>query len=218
MSIQPSVPRPYPPERAASDPAVVTELLALASNCNQELDRAEETVDYWYRLGQRNAHAQAVGFLLSQRLGHDPTAIAERITTALDAGASTAAELSSAAYGLSVEPATAALRLEWMGPKAFDNLDIAGLDHDYGMRWGARGEQRISLRLQENSSIGLLYAYDPTWEEYAVLSRAASRSAVEAAFADAICIDVHLDPARFTELVLEHEAAHDTSRAAAIEL
>ncbi|EWT06834.1 hypothetical protein N864_16415 [Intrasporangium chromatireducens Q5-1] len=217
MSIQPTAPHPYPPERATNDAAVITDLLALASNCNHGLDR-EDSVDYWFRLGQRNAHAQAVGLLLSQRLRQDPTTIAERITTALDAGASTAAELSSAAYGESVKPATAELRLEWMGPKAFDKLDIAGLDHDFGMRWGPRGDQRISLRLHENSSIGVLYAYDPTWDEYAVLSRGASRAAVEAAFADAVCIDVHLDPARFTELVLEHEATRDTSRAVVVEL
>jgi hypothetical protein len=105
-----------------------------------------------------------------------------------------------------------------MGPQAFDKLDIAGLDHDYGMRWGPRGDQRISLRLQEDASIGMLYAYDPTWDEYAVLSRGASRAAVEAAFADAVCIDVHLDPARFTELVREHETTRDTSRAPVIEL
>ena len=63
--------------------------------------------------------------------------------------------------------------LEWLGRKAFDARygDIPGIDHDYGMRWGAAGNQRISFRRHSGATEGMLYAYDPTWDEYALIAR-----------------------------------------------
>jgi hypothetical protein len=60
--------------------------------------------------------------------------------------------------------------LEWLGRKAFDARygNIPGLDHDYGMRWGTNGNQRVSFRRRPGATKGMLYAYDPTWDEYAV--------------------------------------------------
>ena len=76
------------------------------------------------------------------------------------------------------------------------------------MRWGAAGDQRISLRHPPGADSGLLYAYDPTWDEYAVLSRAASVQAVQAAFTQAVATDPHMAVTDFAALV----AALDVAR------
>jgi hypothetical protein len=143
--------------------------------------------------------------------------VAERITTALDAGASDIRQLSSAAYGHSVTASTPPRPdLEWVGRKAFETQhgNIRGIDRDYGMRWGRRSNQRISLRLDgDEATHGLLYAYDPVWQEYAVLSTTAQRSAVDRAFAHALDTDIHMSVEDFTELVGTYGAALDSASA-----
>jgi hypothetical protein len=95
---------------------------------------------------------------------------------------------------------------QWIGPRAFHALHGgAGVDHHFGMRWGERREQRISLRRQPGDQSGLLYAYDPTWDEYAVLARDVPEPAVEAAFTQALDVDIHMDVLPFTELVRCHQ-------------
>ena len=93
--------------------------------------------------------------------------------------------------------------LEWIGPQAFDARfgDVPGIDRDFGMRWGDRGDRRISLRRTPDATSGLLYAYDPLWDEYAVMGRDVPTAAVEAAFAQALDVDVHMDVAGFNEIV-----------------
>lgn len=192
-----------------SEPTTADQLLALARNASRNVEE-HDPIDYWYRLGQRNAYAHATGQLLAADLGRDPFAIAERITTALDAGVSEVTELRAAAYGHGVTTPPPKPAIEWVGPKAFDSQhpSILGVDRDYGMRWGQRGNQRISLRLDGDAAThGLLYAYDPTWQEYAVLSRAAGRAAVDRAFAHATDTDIHMSVDAFTQLVGSYGAA-----------
>ena len=81
----------------------------------------------------------------------------------------------------------------------------AGLDHHFGMRWGERREQRISLRRHPAAERGLLYAHDPTWDEYAVLAHDVPEPAVEAAVAQALDIDTHMHVLAFGELVRCHQ-------------
>jgi len=52
---------------------------------------------------------------------------------------------------------------------------------------------------------GLLYAYDPTWDEYTVLSRDATAAAVRSAFAQAVGTNIHMSVADFASLVAGHE-------------
>ena len=95
---------------------------------------------------------------------------------------------------------------DWVGPKAFHaRYGIVGVDHEFGMRWGERREQRISLRRHPGATHGLLYAYDPTWDEYAVLAHDVPEPAVEAAFAQALAVDTHMHVLEFTELVRCHQ-------------
>ena len=75
--------------------------------------------------------------------------------------------------------------LEWRGPVAFARAYAAvpGIDHDFGTRWGSNGDQRVSLRVELSREEGLLYVYDPTWDEYAVIGSDAPLAAVQDAFA-----------------------------------
>lgn len=222
--------RPEPPPNPPQGDArrVAEDLIALSRNTSRGLAHdtpsssgadtspdllgktADDAADYWYRLGLRNAYAQAAGLLIAPAAAADPFTVAERITTRIDAGVTDVAELSSAAYGsMSARPGAA---LEWHGERAFAARygDRSPAERDYGMRWGPRGDQRITLRPNNTGDRGLLYVYDPTWDEYALLAADVARGAVEAAFRDAVEIDIHLDPARFARIVEQHAVTHES--------
>lgn len=178
-------------------------LVALCGNAHRGVDRQDE-IDYWYRLGQRDAYAYAAGVVIARGVDLEAFSLAERLTGALIDGVADIALLRSvvlnpARHGVAVEA-----DLAWMGPAAFHaQFPPAGFDHDFGMRWGAKGDQRLSLRLPAGREHGLLYAYDPTWDEYAVLCQDASTAAVEGAFARALQSDIHMPPASFAALVAQ---------------
>ena len=72
---------------------------------------------------------------------------------------------------------------QWMSAARFEQLHGgSGVDRDYGMRWGPRGDQRVSLRLALGAEQGLLYAYDPLWDECQVLAGPVAVATVDAAF------------------------------------
>jgi hypothetical protein len=177
-----------------------------------------DDIDYWYRLGQRNAYSQAAGLLLAPAAAEDPFVIAERITTRLDAGVTDIDELNAAAYGPRIgdHAGNRADGLKWLGPRAFVAQYGPGTpaDRHYGMRWCARGDQRITLRPNAAGDRGLLFAYDPTWDEYAVLADDVQTRAVDAALQHAVQIDIHLDPGRFAQLVREHATRSTATHAA----
>ena len=177
---------------------LVEQLLALSRNAHQNVD-LDDPADYWYRLGQRNAYAHSVGLALGRGVDDVAFAVADRITTALGNGVRNVGDLTLTASGRAPsDPAS----LAWVGPQAFKAAygHLPGIDRDYGMRWGERHEQRITLRRTANTNEGLLYAYDPTWDEYAVISTRAPADAVEAAIAQAVQVDVHMTVPEFAEI------------------
>jgi len=163
--------------------ALTVRLVAVALSAHRCLDGAD-AVDYWYRLRQRNACAQAVGFLLAS--GGDrgrAWSVADRVNRGLSDGVTDVADLASAARAA----AAAGYRtgeLAWLGPVAFQRQAEtgAGGDHDVGLRWGRRRDRRVAVRTAPGSSSGLLYAYDATWDEYAVLARGVDPEVVRAAY------------------------------------
>jgi hypothetical protein len=72
---------------------------------------------------------------------------------------------------------TAPVRLDdWISPARFDHhYGAAGVDIDFGTCWGVRENQRVSLRIHPDAQHGVLYAYDPLWDECLVLDDAATR-------------------------------------------
>lgn len=199
-------------EAASPDqPEQVTDkLIALSRNAHRNVD-IDDPVDYWYRLGQRNAYAQAVGLVIARGADDLAFSIADRITNALSAGSTGVADLDRAAHGWAqLEPAGEdEPALTWLGPAALQARfgDLRGIDHDFGTRWGARGDQHICLRQGTGSDSGLLYVYDPTWDEYAVLLVHVSVAAVQHAFAKALATDTHTSTQVFAARVAEQQIA-----------
>jgi hypothetical protein len=73
--------------------------------------------------------------------------------------------------------------LRWISEARFHRDHLPwGLDHDYGMTWGEHRQQRVCHRVTPGSDRGLLYAYDPLWNEYAVLAESVSSAVAGAAF------------------------------------
>ena len=99
--------------------------------------------------------------------------------------------------------ATSVPVLEWRGPVAFARAygAVPGIDHDFGRRWGSNGDQRVSLRVEVGSDTGLLYVYDPTWDEYAVIGSDVPLAAVEDAFARASRLGEHPPVTDFVTLL-----------------
>ena len=93
--------------------------------------------------------------------------------------------------------------LEWRGPILFARAHAAvpGIERDFGGRWGSNGDQRVGLRVEVGSDTGLLYVYDPTWDEYAVIGSDVPLAAVEDAFARAARLGEHPPVADFVTLL-----------------
>jgi hypothetical protein len=82
--------------------------------------------------------------------------------------------------------------LDWIGRHAFTVRYAVQpvVDLVLGMRWGPRHDQSVSHHLATVSSpTGLVYAYDRTWDEYAVLAIDIPTTAVEAAMGRALASD-----------------------------
>ena len=82
---------------------------------------------------------------------------------------------------------------EWVGPLAFakDYGPIPSIDHDLGADWGPNGDQRVSLRVEFDGDIGLLYVYDATWDEYAILGADIPVARIEDLFARSMQLGAH---------------------------
>lgn len=197
---------PQPSEAPSTHNArwTVETLLHLAVRAHQNVDRTDD-VDYWYRLGQRNAYLQSAAQLTCLTQGNPVWEVADRLGRAIEDGCSDVPALARLALmdaqsGLDQR----ACDLDWVGPRAFKARYAAtpGTDHDYGMRWGPRSDQRIlHRRTEERAPTGILYAYDATWDEYAVIGLDIPTAAVEAVFRRAVDSDIHMPAAEFARLV-----------------
>ena len=93
------------------------------------------------------------------------------------------------------DPDVSLRRLDWMGRHAFTARYAVQpvVDPILSSRWGPRHDQSVSHHLATvDSPTGLVYAYDLTWDEYAVLATDVPRAAVEAALGRTLASDAHL--------------------------
>ena len=99
------------------------------------------------------------------------------------------------------------LRLEWMGPRAFQSRYGVqpGVDRDFWMWFGRRRDQRICDH--RDSPTDLVYVYDLTWDEYSVLATDVPASAVETVINRALATDMHLSAEVFAGLLADHLSA-----------
>lgn len=197
------------PAERHTDQQLHEKLVALSRNAQVNVDLADPA-DYWYRLGQRNAYAHALGLSVARGPDHIAFEVADRLTGALSDGEHNIDLLLSGALEASLAATPASP--EWIGPQAFSAQygHLPGVDRDYGMRWGDRGDQRISWRAPLDAGRGLLYAYDPLWAEYKVLGTDVPRQAVEVAFTQALDTDLHMDVTAFAEVVRSHTLVQRT--------
>ena len=194
------------------NPNLLDELLWLAHDAQDRLP-LDPLGDRGYTLGQRNTYARAAAIVAARESHEDPALIADRIVHALAEGTHDLRSIRDTALaGLSRPTAQAAL--EWLGPNAFDARHgaIPGIDHDYGMRWGATGNQRISFRRPTGATEGMLYAYDPTWDEYALIARHVPVNVVSSAFVEAFRRDEHLPLEDFARLIRDKLSRAHTDR------
>ena len=128
---------------------------------------------------------------------------------------------------ISAQPEVKPLRLHWMGPRAFKaRYGVQpGVDRDFGMWWGPRHDQRVSHRRDTlDSPTGLLYAYDLTWDEYAVLATDVPWAAVEADINHALASDTDMSADAIAGLLADYLAVRTpgletaTGLAAGVEL
>jgi len=96
---------------------------------------------------------------------------------------------------IALESDVSTRRLDWTGQHAFTARYAVQpvVDPILGTRWGPRHDQSVSYHLATvDSPTGLVYAYDLTWDEYAVLATDVPRAAVHTALGRARASDAHL--------------------------
>ncbi len=181
-------------------------LLALATAAQQDLD-LDDPADFWYRQGVRDAYAFAAALLATGVVGDVTRAAADRVTDLLGDGVT---DLGVLMVATEPTPRPAGDGLTWMGPIAFGTVtaDQPGIDHDLGTRGSAHRDVRISHRRPHDGTTGLLYAYNRTWDEYAILAADIHADTVEAATGDALATDPHLPVDRLRDLLHAARARH----------
>lgn len=102
--------------------------------------------------------------------------------------------------------------LDWVGPMAFNRRHgDRGLDEDFGMRWGANRDIRISFKRRPGATDGLLYAYDKTWDTYAVIADKTSRNVVLLAYRQALAANPEMPTGDFAHIHQIVTAARQTA-------
>jgi hypothetical protein len=103
--------------------------------------------------------------------------------------------------------------LQWRGPAAFARAygRACGIDHNLAASWGSNSDQLVSLRVESGSSSGLLYVYDPTWDEYAVIDPDIPVAAVQEAVARAQELSKHVLVEDFMALLPQAPAVHPSA-------
>lgn len=174
------------------------QLLGIAALAQKSLD-LDDPADLWYRQGIRDASAYAAALLVTGRVGDITQAAADRAVQLLGEGITDLGVLMEA-----TEPGPRDSREEtWVGQLSFDRLAARhpGIDHDLGTQWGPRHDIRISHRRPHDGEVGLLYAYDRTWDEYAILDPTAHVQTVTRTFHAALGADPHLPLTDFVSLL-----------------
>lgn len=174
-------------------------LLRLAITTHKRLEPADPVDRYAHQQGLRDGYAHAAAMAVPGSPAAGSTAAAERVIHLLCDGVDDLGVLMETVEPSPREPGD----LTWVGPTAFARLagERPGIDHDLGSRWGPRSDIRISHRRPLDGTSGLLYAYDRTWDEYAVLHPAASVADAERAYRKALARDPHLPIGDFVDIL-----------------
>ena len=190
--------------------------LRMAINNHASIERESDSP---YLEGRRNAFLLMAVAMETQEepvLSHTVT----QLRHALDGGVTEGEELRDVITRSTGRSLTPTPTLEWVGPRAFSaRHGDQGLDEDFGMRWGAKHDVRISFKRHAGAIEGLLYAYDKTWDTYAVIAVTTSRTVVQQTYRRALATNPDMtaeDFARHHHTIAA--AARTRARARAVSL
>ena len=131
------------------------------------------------------------------------------------------AGLGSSADSTTRDPQAPPPQLDWIGQHAFTARYAVQpvVDRVVGVRWGPRHDQSVHHHLASvDSPTGLVYAYDLTWDEYAVLATDVPKAAVETALSRAWAGDAHLTLEVFAGLLTDSLTAPTLAAQSSTEL
>ena len=116
------------------DPGV-ERMIALSRDAHCGVDQRDD-IDYWYRLGQRDAYAFAAALVLARGVDSNAFAMFERINGALSDRVTEVGELRDAALDARHRSPDPAVALAWLGPLQVPQQyrAVPGIDHDSGIR------------------------------------------------------------------------------------
>ncbi|HRW18617.1 MAG TPA: hypothetical protein P5181_07200 [Dermatophilaceae bacterium] len=180
-------------------------LIELIVGRHNETQRTADAGNTANARGQRDSLIHAYGLSLAAQHRTQPETtvtdrVRDRIIALLDRGVTDHQALATVAALAAQGPTDRVGGLAWVGPLAFARNTAAqkGTDIDFGFTWGEHCDTRVSLRREIDATHGLLYAYNATWDEYAILAEDIAIDHVQVAYRRTIHAHPHLP---LTELV-----------------
>lgn len=139
-------------------------------------EHVRDTADHEYQLGIRDTCLTVVALTLTKGTGRDADQVRHLSTDALTSERCDTPQLLQLALQAAGNPGTGRLGLDWAGPRTFQvRHGRVGTDEDLAGSLGPNPSIRISWRRDPGRHVGLLYAYDQLWDEYAVIAACVDR-------------------------------------------
>jgi len=194
----------------APDVDIESLALQLAIDSHANINRDGHSA---YLEGRRDAYLRMAAAVEGH---HDPALgrVVTQLRIALTEGVAEVDALRGVVAHSTGRPRTLSHGLDWIGPRAFDaRHGDRGLDEDFGMRWGSKHDVRISFKRYPGADEGLLYAYDKTWDTYAVIATKTSRNLVQLAYRQALAANPDMTAETFAGY---HRIVTATARTSAV--
>jgi hypothetical protein len=150
-----------------------TLLLQLAVLAQEHI---RDHTDHEYQLGIRDTCLTVVALTLTKGTGRDPDQVRHLLTDRLTSGECDAPQLLQLGLQAVGHGGAPRMGLDWVGPRTFQaRHDPSGTDENLANSLGPNRSIRISWRRDPGRHVGLLYAYDQLWDEYAVIAACVDR-------------------------------------------
>ncbi|KRF26495.1 hypothetical protein [Phycicoccus sp. Soil803] len=139
-------------------------------------EQVRDTADHEYQLGIRDTCLTVVALALTKGTGRHADQVRHLLTDAVVSGGCDAPQLLQLALHAVGHAGAGRLGLDWVGPRTFQaRHGRVGTDEDLASSLGPNRSIRISWRRDPGRHVGLLYAYDQLWDEYAVIAACVDR-------------------------------------------
>lgn len=139
-------------------------------------EHVRDNIDHEYQLGIRDTCLTVVALALTKGTSRDADQVRHVLTDGLTSGGCDAPQLLQLALQAVGHGGAQRLGLDWVGPRTFQaRHERRGTDEDVAGSLGPNRSIRISWRRDPGRHVGLLYAYDQLWDEYAVIAACVDR-------------------------------------------